>query len=407
MKRLTTFLVISLFWALTASAQIVQFSGAAPSVGGSVEIMSFGQKGVTINTDSGNANVLSAQLVEVPFPGELQSFSFYVDTAVGQLRLGIYDATGPSGGPGTLIVESGEFTPTTGLNVRTVSGTIPSAGNYWLAHAPSSNSLVYRAEGEGSFRSYSRTYAALPSTFQTTGLTSGITVWYFYLTMEVSAANYIPGYISHFTSTPANWTEPSIIDGENWYNHLAGEAYSLTQDDTQSIRFELRQGDGQAVDVGGERAEISSGFGYLAGDLIDVQFEVKRDAGDALGAASWRTLLQIHGDLRTAIIGMDGNKIFLDGNIDGGSFFNWTDTPDMVRGQWYKMRLQIMRGVGGWLKFWLDDVLVVDHVGTMTGTDNYVKLGVYRGEPGAVTGTEILHYRKIVILDTDHRYSPN
>lgn len=49
--------------------------------------------------DSGNGNLLLAQDAVLSQPGTLQSLSFYV-TAAGRLRLGLYDATGPGGGPG-------------------------------------------------------------------------------------------------------------------------------------------------------------------------------------------------------------------------------------------------------------------------------------------------------------------
>ncbi len=50
--------------------------------------------------DEGNANLLVAQSASLNRVGTVQSISFYVTQASGQLRLGVYDASGPGGAPG-------------------------------------------------------------------------------------------------------------------------------------------------------------------------------------------------------------------------------------------------------------------------------------------------------------------
>ena len=71
-------------------------------------------------TDSNNGNKLVAQRATLSQTATIQSLSFYVVTASGNLRLGIYDATGPGGGPGAKKAETASITPTTGWNTANV-----------------------------------------------------------------------------------------------------------------------------------------------------------------------------------------------------------------------------------------------------------------------------------------------
>ena len=77
----------------------------------------------------------------------IQSLSFYIVTASGNLRLGIYDATGPSGRPGAKKAETASITPTTGWNTANVITPVSlPPGTYWLAYLASSNSLRFKAD---------------------------------------------------------------------------------------------------------------------------------------------------------------------------------------------------------------------------------------------------------------------
>src|SRR5262249_20172478 len=78
----------------------------------------FGETTIFSSTDSGNGNLLLTQDVSITSPGTLQSLSFYVKTAAGSLRLGIYDATGPNGGPGNLLAQTAAFTPGSGWETQ-------------------------------------------------------------------------------------------------------------------------------------------------------------------------------------------------------------------------------------------------------------------------------------------------
>jgi hypothetical protein len=94
--------------------------------------------------DNGNGNTLLAQQATLLQGAIINSLSFYVRTARGNLILGIYDATGPGGGPGALQAATAGFTPTTGWNTHNVvTPVVLPAGNYWLAYLPSSNNLTF------------------------------------------------------------------------------------------------------------------------------------------------------------------------------------------------------------------------------------------------------------------------
>jgi hypothetical protein len=133
--------------------------------------------------DSGNADLLLAQSATLAKAGTIQSLSFYVTQAAGLLRLGIYDATGPNGGPGQKRAETAEMTPVVGFNtVKVVTPVALTAGTYWLAYAPSDNNLHFVRTDGGSIAYYSQPYGAMPAVFSTTP-TNMATHWSFYATL--------------------------------------------------------------------------------------------------------------------------------------------------------------------------------------------------------------------------------
>jgi hypothetical protein len=137
--------------------------------------------------DSGNANLLLAQPTTLTQAGTLQSLSFYVSTVAGKLRLGFYDATGPSGQPGAKKAETAEFAPVAGWNTVAVTTPIAlAAGKYYLAYLPSDNGLHFVKGGVGPCYFYSFSYGAMPATFATTGLSATADHWSFYATFTPS-----------------------------------------------------------------------------------------------------------------------------------------------------------------------------------------------------------------------------
>src|SRR5262245_4182883 len=85
-----------------------------------VTTITIGQTSILPSGDTNNGNYLLAQQATLGQTATIQSLSFYVTTAGGNLRLGIYDATGPGGGPGVKKAETNSFTPGTGWNTQNV-----------------------------------------------------------------------------------------------------------------------------------------------------------------------------------------------------------------------------------------------------------------------------------------------
>ena len=159
-------------YTLTATARNIQNTGTGTvtivvsAVSGTITM---GETTILPTSDFGSANFLVAQAASLSQAGTLQSIAFYVTTAAGSLRLGIYAADGVSGRPGTKLAETAAFTPVVGWN--TVNVILPvslAVGNYWLAFLPSDNALAFRRSGSsGSAAYYSFTFGPMPATFST------------------------------------------------------------------------------------------------------------------------------------------------------------------------------------------------------------------------------------------------
>jgi len=174
MNYLKTLLLTLLLCACSASQENLGSTSVALNIGDST---------IENTDDDGNGDLLVAQSATLSEAMMLESLSFYVTTAAGQLRLGVYASDGPSGGPGTKLAETAEFTPSVGWNTESATAVELSAGTYWLAYFPSSNGLHFRKQpGVTSSKYYSLTYGALPSTFSTSPNTSS-SRWSLYATL--------------------------------------------------------------------------------------------------------------------------------------------------------------------------------------------------------------------------------
>ena len=80
--------------------------------------VTIGSTAVWTSPDGQNGNLLVAQVAKLSQAATVQELSFYVTAASGNLILGIYDASGPSGGPGTLKASTASFAPKDGLGYR-------------------------------------------------------------------------------------------------------------------------------------------------------------------------------------------------------------------------------------------------------------------------------------------------
>ena len=140
--------------------------------------------------DSPNGNLLSAQVAKLSKTTTVQSLSFYVTAASGNLILGIYDASGPSGGPGALKASTARFTPTKGWNTAKVATPVSlAAGSYWLAFLPSSNALGFvKTNVTGNCKYYSYSFGGLPGKFSTSPASCNPTMWSFYATLTASSS---------------------------------------------------------------------------------------------------------------------------------------------------------------------------------------------------------------------------
>ena len=147
-----------------------------------------------------------AQSATLAQAATVQSLSFYVTAASGNLILGIYDATGPNGGPGALKASTASFTPGTGWNTANVVTPVSlTAGSYWLAYLPSSNALGFvKTNASGTCAYYSYNFGSLPSKFSTSPASCTPTIWSFYATLTTSASGAPPS-----TAHAAPRTEPT------------------------------------------------------------------------------------------------------------------------------------------------------------------------------------------------------
>ena len=132
--------------------------------------------------DSGNGNLLAAQQAVLAQSATIQSLSFYVTCASGQLRLGIYSDAG--GRPGTLQAQTVAFTPVVGWNTQNVLAPVSlPAGTYWLAYLPQNNTLGFRVAASGLAWGYNYAFAAMPGTAPSATLGTATAHWSLYATL--------------------------------------------------------------------------------------------------------------------------------------------------------------------------------------------------------------------------------
>ncbi len=137
------------------------------------------------STDYNAGNMMVSQNAVLSQTAAIQSLSLYVvTTGSGNLRLGIYDSTGPNGGPGALKAATDSFAAKKGWNTKSVVTPVSlSPGTYWIAALPSTNSMVFKADwSTGVLKYYSYTFGAMPGTFSTAP-SSDTGHWAFYATL--------------------------------------------------------------------------------------------------------------------------------------------------------------------------------------------------------------------------------
>jgi GH18 family chitinase/chitodextrinase len=173
--------------------------------------ITIGETNILDGDDSGNANLLLAQSAALSQTATLQSLSFYVTSAAGKLRLGVYDASGPGGGPGAKKAETAQITPVAGWNTANVITPVAlSPGNYWLAYFPSHNGLGFRVtNASGIFAYSSLAYGAMPATFSTSPTTAA-GHWSFYATLTTAPDTTPPSTPSNLTATAVSASQINL-----------------------------------------------------------------------------------------------------------------------------------------------------------------------------------------------------
>jgi hypothetical protein len=159
---------------------------------GSAQAVTIGETAVLPWGDTQNGNLLLAQSATLAQAATIQSLSFYVTAASGNLILGIYDATGPHGGPGALKASTASFTPKTGWNTAKVATPVSlAAGTYWLAYLPSNNNLSFlKTDGSSGNNCvyYSYNFGSPPSRFSSSPASCAPTIWSLYATLTTSSS---------------------------------------------------------------------------------------------------------------------------------------------------------------------------------------------------------------------------
>ena len=202
--------------------------------------------------------------------------------------------------------------------------------------------------------------------------------------------------VTHFVSGTDNWSDPTIIDGQQWYNHNPGKSWSVTNPDSHTIRLELRPNE-LWLDGGGERSEIS-GPEIADGTELNVSYTMTVEPGVLNTGLAWLSLMQWHeGDTRPFVILLDGETVGFRCQLrrpQGQSVYH--ATSNIQRGQAYDIQYQVTFGTNGSLDVWLDGVQIVDYNGLLGTSTNaqYLKLGIYRGWEGQ--NTMAVSYSNIV-----------
>jgi Domain of unknown function (DUF4082) len=257
---------VSLLFGLSLAVLVVLMQAA------SAQTIQIGETAVLTNGDGGNGNLLAAQAATLPEPATIESLSFYVTTAGGNLILGIYDDSGPSAGPGLLLAQTASFTPVS--NQWNTQGVLKPvmlpAGNYWLAYLPSSNALSFvKQNNSGSCLYQPYNFAAMPSTFSTASASCTPTTWSFYASVMVPSGSSGDNIFGKVTpGTPAVTSTTATTLGLKFYSTQAGTI--------AGIRFYRGH-----VNAKGYTARLYTASGGMLGQSIV--------AGDSCTVPCWET----------------------------------------------------------------------------------------------------------------------
>lgn len=143
-------------------------------------------------------------------PVTTSTIKFYAAGSVAHWRLAIYQDS--SGVPGSLVVESGDYTPSVGLNTVSISATYLASGTYWIAWQVSTGDAAYYWDNGGTVYYRSWTYGAFPNSFSYSSSTSYVYGGFYIVGVQIK------GYIK---ATKATLSETaSVVNSMSIYCHV-------------------------------------------------------------------------------------------------------------------------------------------------------------------------------------------
>jgi Ca2+-binding RTX toxin-like protein len=197
------------------------------------------------------------------------------------------------------------------------------------------------------------------------------------------------------TALKADGTDTST----KFYIQNSGKAYNYTAT-SNAMRFEVHSGDTWSSDGAvKERSEVAMKEKLAFGKNYEITFSVMVEPG-AKNTADWMTLMQImstfdagEGHSPQFALEMVGEKMRIvtrssngDAYTPGNDFLytrQYTDTVDIVRGQWYDFKIDVKfnQDATGTLTVWRNNVKLVEYTGALGFNDAigpYIKQGIYR-----------------------------
>lgn len=210
--------------------------------------------------------------------------------------------------------------------------------------------------------------------------------------------------VTQLVSGTDNWSNPTIIDGQGWYNENAGKSWSLTSPDSHTVRTEVRAGDYWADGGNSSRSEILAANSVTNGQTFNASYSMTVEPGTSnVGSGlSWLSLTQMYGaNGATFSIQLKGEQMAVVVNLNEATEKQvYLDPNPIERGQAYNIQIQahFAADSSGYLDIWRDGVQIVDYHGVLgdPGADYNLKLGIYRGDPSNANYTMAADYSNIV-----------
>jgi len=228
-----------------------------------------------------------------------------------------------------------------------------------------------------------------------------------------SVVNVVPDVTAF---SPVSDTQGTTIDNWPYVAQNANKAWSITNPDTHTLRFEMRGGDLWAAS-GSARSEVA-GYPKMIpnGDVINISYQLKVEAGAAVPTTNqWVILGQLHGNDNAwqpspawpnfsiqltgpnGLSGGDHLAVQADYAVQGvdtrphalgTNGYLYVDPNSITRDHYYNVQVQMKldNTSNGFLEVWLDGTQVVDYHGPLGyGGGTYWKEGIYRDQNDTYT----------------------